>query len=204
VQAFFAASRLALAQLGAVAYTAVAASVFIATTAAQGTATLHGSSGSAGVSTAAAAAAAAVNPYIAQSSASAYGGGGSNLRGTRTPIKNVAMEFHDASVLVGNGACVVGWLLASYCASSSSSSPSSSSALSPTMDSFSSSGGSGGGLRSLATSLPLTLLLLLLRDDHGFLHGLSNGNRYAPPMVACQVLLHVHPSMYFLSTLRTS
>jgi len=173
-QAFFAASRLALAQLGAVAYTAVAASVFIATTpSTQGTATPHGSpQGASGGS------AAAVNPYLAQSRPSGRGGSG-RWRGPRAPFKNVAMELADASVLVGNGACLVGWLLASYCASASF-----------TMDA--SSGGGGGGLRSLATSMPLTLLLLFLRDDHGLLHGLSSGNRYAPSIFACQVQIHVH------------
>jgi hypothetical protein len=168
---------LALSQLGAVAYVAVAAAVRLAAPDSDKAGGGAGSSrsSSSGAGAGAVAAAAAANPFLTPGGAGAYGsssssGGGGRFRGggasAAGAAADLAVEFRDASVLVGNGSCLVGWLFATFCVHAAS---------------------PDAGLRSVAAGLPLTLLLLLLRDDGGLWQGLNGHNRYAPPLLACQV-----------------
>ena len=91
----------------------------------------------------------------------------------------------ETAIFVGNGATAVGFTLVAAYAQQH---------LLAARQSWRGGGSLDGGLtfKQVLLTAPLTLLLLLLRDDGGFLAGLSVANRYAPPLLALQVRSFAH------------
>jgi hypothetical protein len=100
-------------------------------------------------------------------------------RGRRSKLGQLSSTMElETAVFVGNASTVVGFVLVAMYAQ---------------QHFFKSHGGPAHleelSLRHMLRIAPLTLFLLLLRDDGGFLAGLSSANRYAMPMLAVQVKL---------------
>jgi hypothetical protein len=187
----FVSVRLAFAALGATSHLAVALLVRFSTS--SGTTTpsssFTSSSSSSSSSAALSASAGAVNVFGAAPKNRGIGAGGGSGSGgglgwalglSSSSSPPLAPDEADAVCFVGNGATVVALALATAYRVLSSSSSSH-------VTTHGISGGVVGGgatltLGSFLSWAPLTLLLLLLRDDGGVLGGLGNRNKYWPSL----------------------